>query len=177
MTTRTASSTSSTRTLAVSTLLSLYTYHFLVDNVKEFVNDYVAGKLKPYIKSEPVPAESNDAVKVVVGETFNDIVMDKNKDVLIELYAPWCGHCKNLEPTYKELAEKLKEEAPSVVIAKMDATANDSPHGKYQAKGFPTILFAPANDKENPVAYSGERTVKGFTDFLKEKSAIKWPKK
>jgi len=153
-----------------------FTKDFSIENVKEFATDFVAGKIKPYIKSEPIP-ENNEAVKVVVGENFNDIVMDKSKDVLLEMYAPWCGHCKNLEPAYKELAEQLKEQAPSVVIAKMDATANDSPHGKYQAKGFPTILFAPANDKENPIAYSGERTLKGFTDFLKEKSHIKWPKK
>ena len=44
---------------------------------------------------------------MVVGETFNDIVNDESKDVLIEFYAPWCGHCKNLEPIYNELGEKV----------------------------------------------------------------------
>lgn len=45
--------------------------------------------------------------QVVVGQTFDEIVNDPNKDVLIEFYAPWCGHCKNLEPIYKELGEKV----------------------------------------------------------------------
>ena len=45
--------------------------------------------------------------QVVVGETFDEIVNDESKDVLIEFYAPWCGHCKNLEPIYKELGEKV----------------------------------------------------------------------
>jgi len=142
---------------------------FSVENLKEFINDFVAGKIKPYIKSQPVP-QQNDAVKIVVGETFNDIVMDPTKDVLFEMYAPWCGHCKNLEPVYKELAEKLKDNS-NIVIAKMDATANDVSNGKYQASGFPTIFYAPAKNKENPITFSGERTVKGFTDFLKEKSS------
>uniref|UniRef100_A0A7N5JZN3 Protein disulfide-isomerase A3 n=1 Tax=Ailuropoda melanoleuca TaxID=9646 RepID=A0A7N5JZN3_AILME len=39
---------------------------------------------------------------VVVAENFDEIVNNEGKDVLIEFYAPWCGHCKNLEPKYKE---------------------------------------------------------------------------
>ncbi len=47
----------------------------LVENLKEFINDFIAGKIKPYIKSQPVPEKNDDPVKVVVGETFNQIVM------------------------------------------------------------------------------------------------------
>ncbi|XP_057760633.1 protein disulfide isomerase-like 1-3 [Arachis stenosperma] len=39
-------------------------------------------------------------VKIVVGDNFDDIVLDESKDVLLEVYAPWCGHCQALEPTY-----------------------------------------------------------------------------
>ena len=42
-----------------------------------------------------------------MAKNFDEIV-SADKDVLIEFYAPWCGHCKNLEPKYKELAEKVK---------------------------------------------------------------------
>lgn len=59
------------------------------------------------MKSEEIP-ESNDApVKIVVGKNFDAIVMDETKDVLVEFYAPWCGHCKSLEPKYEELAKQL----------------------------------------------------------------------
>lgn len=54
------------------------------------------------------------------------MVFDVEKDVLIEFYAPWCGHCKALAPKYDELGQKLSGES-GVVIAKMDATANDVP--------------------------------------------------
>lgn len=43
----------------------------------------------------------------MVADTFDEIVNDPEKDVLVEFYAPWCGHCKNLEPKYKELGEKV----------------------------------------------------------------------
>lgn len=45
--------------------------------------------------------------QVVVAKNFDEIVNDPERDVLIEFYAPWCGHCKQLEPKYTELAEKV----------------------------------------------------------------------
>lgn len=47
--------------------------------------------------------------QVVVADTFDKIVNNPDKDVLVEFYAPWCGHCKNLEPSYTELGEKVWE--------------------------------------------------------------------
>lgn len=47
-------------------------------------------------------------IQVLVAENFDSIVNDDSKDVLIEFYAPWCGHCKNLEPKYNELGEKVR---------------------------------------------------------------------
>jgi protein disulfide isomerase family A protein 3 len=146
-----------------------FTGEFNVKNLEQFAQDYLDGKLKSYIKSEPKPASNDAGVKVVTGETFNDIVMDPTKNVMIEFYAPWCGHCKKLEPKYNELGDKFKD-STDVVIAKMDATANDSPHAKYQAKGYPTIFFAPANDKENPIPFNGEREVDAMYKWIKDRA-------
>lgn len=52
-------------------------------------------------------------LQVVVAENFDSIVNDDSKDVLIEFYAPWCGHCKSLEPKFNELGEKVRERTPN----------------------------------------------------------------
>jgi len=142
---------------------------FSVKTFENFVKDFLDGKLKPYIKSEPAPEPNDGPVKVVVGSTFEEIVNDDSKDVLIEFYAPWCGHCKSLEPKYNELGEKL-EGNDNIVIAKMDATANDVPE-PYEVRGFPTIYFAPKGSKDSPKKYQGGREVKDFLDYLKREAS------
>lgn len=140
--------------------------------LRDFVVAFKKGKLKPIIKSQPVPKNNKGPVKVVVGKTFDEIVMDTQKDVLIEFYAPWCGHCKKMEPDYLALGKMYKGEK-NLVIAKMDATANDVPNDSYKVEGFPTIYFSPSNNKQNPVKLEGgDRTVEGLSKFV-EKHATK----
>lgn len=64
-------------------------------NIGKFVDDFVGGKVEPSVKSEPIPEKQDGPVTVVVAKNYNDIVLDDKKDVLIEFYAPWCGHCKS----------------------------------------------------------------------------------
>lgn len=138
------------------------------DSLREFVMDFKKGKLTPVLKSQPVPRNNKGPVTVVVGKTFEEIVMNKNSDVLIEFYAPWCGHCKSLEPIYNDLGKKYKS-VSNLVIAKMDVTANDIPTDKYKIEGFPTIYFASKNRKHNPIKFQGhERDLGGLSKFIEE---------
>ncbi|XP_076846743.1 protein disulfide isomerase family A, member 7 [Brachyhypopomus gauderio] len=138
-------------------------------SLETFLRNYFAGRLKPYIKSEAAPESNDGPVKVVVADTFEEIVNDPEKDVLVEFYAPWCGHCKHLEPKYTELGEKLSGD-PNMVIAKMDGTANDIPP-YYDVQGFPTIYFAPAGQKDQPRRYEGGREVNDFVTYLKKEAS------
>lgn len=61
-----------------------------------------AGKLEATIKSEDPPEKNDGPVKVVTAKTFDEIVRSGN-DVLLEFYAPWCGHCKSLAPIYEKV--------------------------------------------------------------------------
>jgi protein disulfide isomerase family A protein 3 len=139
---------------------------FSVENLKKFVEDLQGGKLERYMKSEPVPDDNSGPVKVVVARNFDEIV-NQDKDVLVEFYAPWCGHCKNLAPVFDSLGEKMAEE--DVVIAKMDATANDVP-SPFSVSGFPTLYWVPKKAKDSPRTYQGGRELDDFIKYIAKES-------
>lgn len=117
------------------------------------------GSIEPAYKSQDPPAEDKDeGVQIVVGKTVDTIVKDAKKDVLLEVYAPWCGHCKSLEPIYKKLAKRFAK-IDSVVIAKMDGTENE--HKEIEVQGFPSLMFYPAKEGAEPITFEGgDRSLK-----------------
>lgn len=141
------------------------------DSLTTFLNDFRDNKLTKYLKSEePLENDTND-VKTVVGDNFEKMVLDNDNYVLLEAYAPWCGHCKNLEPIYAELAKKLKHNN-KLVVAKYDGSANE--HPSLEIKGFPTIKFFKRGSKSKPVDFEGERDLAGFLKFLEQQMGDDW---
>lgn len=73
-----------------------------------------------------------------------------DKYVMVEFYAPWCGHCKSLAPVYEEVARSFVGES-NVVIASVNAEAARELATKYDVSGYPSLRwFAPGSkDKRN----------------------------
>jgi len=135
------------------------------ETISAWCTNLLSGNVKPHYRSEEIPEKNDGPVYVVVGKTFESVVLDENKDVLLEFYAPWCGHCKSLEPKYNRLGEFLKPHEKSLMIAKIDATANDTP---ITIEGFPTLFFFPKGSKSKPIPFDGPRTEKGILEFLQK---------
>lgn len=81
--------------------------------------------------------------------------------MFVMFYAPWCGFCKELKPIWDELGEKF-DGHENVIIAKMDATANDLVD--FAVSSYPTVKIFKGS-VENSVD-SKERTLERLIMFL-----------
>uniref|UniRef100_A0A7C9CT31 protein disulfide-isomerase n=1 Tax=Opuntia streptacantha TaxID=393608 RepID=A0A7C9CT31_OPUST len=130
-----------------------------VEALAEFVNTEGGTNVK--IAAAP------SHVVILSPNNFDEVVMDKSKHVLVEFYAPWCGHCKALASTYEKVATAFKLEE-DVVIANLDADKYKDLAEKYGISGFPTLKFFPKNNKDGE-DYEGGRDLDDFVSFINEK--------
>ncbi|KAJ7283611.1 protein disulfide isomerase [Mycena rebaudengoi] len=138
------------------------------DAVEAWVTQYLDGKLQPELKSEPIPEVQDEPVYVLVGKEFDEVVFDDKKDVFIEFYASWCGHCKRLKPIWDDLGNKYSSLKDTLTIAKMEAQENDLPPSvPFTIQGFPTLKFKRAGTREF-IDYEGDRSFESLEAFLKE---------
>eukprot|EP01084_Bolivina_argentea_P280492 479696_1 len=137
---------------------------------KDYTSGRTADAVVKYINKQSGTSakviEAPSPVTTLSWENFDDIALDQSKDVLVEFYAPWCGHCKKLTPVYAQVAAAFKNEN-DIVIAKVDATENDGLAGKYEVKGYPTIKFFPKGT-DDVVDYKSARSADAFVNFLNE---------
>ena len=120
-------------------------------------------------------ADPNPHILDLTGRDFYRNVVTgngKDKDVLVEMYAPWCGHCARLKEPYARVAEFFQH-APSVVIARMDATSNGAPGAMAHVTGYPTILLFRAHGKDEPLKHKLSNPLfESVLNFVKQEAHI-----
>jgi thioredoxin domain-containing protein 5 len=98
-------------------------------------------------------------------ENFAEELPKKNHFVMF--YAPWCGHCQRLGPTWEQLAEMLNEDDSNIKIAKVDCTADSSLCSEHDVTGYPTLKFFKVGSSEG-VKFRGTRDLPTLTTFINE---------
>lgn len=110
--------------------------------------------------------DEEDAVVVLTDKNFDEYEQNTER-MLVEFYAPWCGHCKSLEPEYKKAANEMKKEGLKTVLAKVDATAEKASAGKFDVSGYPTLYYLVKGKEKQK--YEGERTADGIKAWLRKR--------
>ncbi|KAK7207013.1 thioredoxin-like protein [Myxozyma melibiosi] len=102
-------------------------------------------------------------------KTFRSEVYDTNYTTIVEYYAEWCGHCKNLRPHYAKAAKSLSGLA-KVAAVRCDDPSNERLCAKANIKGYPTLkIYRPSKRaKSTPIVedYQGARTAKAITGMV-----------
>jgi thiol:disulfide interchange protein len=117
------------------------------DSIRTLIAQARAGQTPVYLKSEPLPEGQPSAVHKVVGRTVKEYTQAGSTPVLLDIYSPQCGHCKELEPHFLAAAEALAAQGKKVILAKLDYTKNDAPI--VEITGFPMLVFF-GTDKSLP---------------------------
>ncbi|KAJ8900815.1 hypothetical protein NDN08_000114 [Rhodosorus marinus] len=116
-----------------------------------------ASDLYDYARSPVVELTSNN---------FKEKVMESNETWFVEFYAPWCGHCKSLAPSWEKAAEHLKG---VVYFGGVNCDEHKDMAQKYGVRGFPTIkVFKGSGSRaRRPTEYQGQRSAKAIVDRAK----------
>ena len=98
-------------------------------------------------------------VAVLNAKTFKSTIAPAEQVTFVKFFAPWCGHCKKMAPTWVDLAKDMAGD-DNVVIAEVDCTVDQSVCTDYGVRGYPTLKsFKGGVEIEK---YAGGRDLAGF---------------
>lgn len=135
-----------------------------VNTITTFCQDYLDGKAKPKMQSEPIPEGwDKEPVKELVGMTLEKVAFNPNKTVFVLFYLPYSQQSRALFPLWLELAEAFKDRE-DVVIARIDASSNDI--NMSVQRSYPSLCLFPALHAERAVFYTSEHQLKDLLKFV-----------
>jgi len=100
-----------------------------------------------------------------------------NKPHFVMFFAPWCGHCKRLGPTWQDLSSKYNdkdEDEQDVLIGKVDCTIETSLCSSQDVTGYPTLKFFKSGT-DSGVKYRGQRDLSSLVKFINEQMGYEQP--
>ena len=139
-------------------------------NILTFIKNWERRKLKQFLKSEREPIKNNGDIFKLVGNTFQNEVINNDKDVMVLFSSSSCPHCKKFYPTYESIAKKLKKMNPKLLLSVIDTKENEIESVKIEV--IPSIKFYPGNKKDKPpIDYDGDGSSEDIIKFIKNNVA------
>ena len=143
------------------------------ESLKSFIEDFLKGKLKPRINSEPKPKWSKNAlIHKVVGSTFENVVLNPAKNVMVKLCFPDNQDCKAAETYYEKAAARF-EGSDEVVFTEMNLSLNDLPAGTTTDRELPAFLFSRKDSRDTVQVSPKPQDEADLVFFLKFRNQIR----
>ena len=117
-----------------------------------------------FVSSDEILTE--DGVMVLTNDNFKGAI-ESNEFILVEFYAPWCGHCKKLAPEYARAAEILAEKDSKIKLAKVDAQANRKLGDQFKVQGYPTLKYF---RQGIAIEYKGGRQHESIVEWVEKRA-------
>jgi len=102
--------------------------------VARISEDPVCGRCKSPLDTSSV----NTTPMIVTDNTFDLEVMAHNTGVVMDCWAPWCGHCKSMDPVLSALA---LEYAGRIKVVKLNVDENPAVTSRFRVMSLPSLLF------------------------------------
>lgn len=113
------------------------------------------------VKTEPTMEPAKASVLTLTEDSFDAEVAEGL--TLVKFFAPWCGHCQRLAPTWEDLGMKYSSQS-NVKIAKVDCTEERSLCSRHSVNGYPTLFLFKSGSRV--AEYEESRSLDALSDFI-----------
>ncbi|NWZ49469.1 PDIA2 isomerase, partial [Haliaeetus albicilla] len=96
--------------------------------------------------------------------------LSEHRLLLVEFYAPWCGHCQRLAPAFAQAAATLRNESSLARLGKVDATAQAALANEFGITSYPTLKLFRDGNRTHPLAYTGQMDAKGIVRWMRRRA-------
>ncbi|XP_025840736.2 protein disulfide-isomerase A2 isoform X2 [Vulpes vulpes] len=117
-------------------------------------------------EEEEVPEE--DGI-LVLNQRNLGLALRAHRTLLVQFYAPWCGHCKALAPEYSKAAALLAAESAEARLAKVDGPAEAELTKEFAVTEYPTLKFFRDGNRTHPEEYTGPKEADGMAEWLRRR--------
>ncbi|NXG99608.1 PDIA2 isomerase, partial [Loxia leucoptera] len=137
------------------------------DKDEELIEEEEKEKEEDEVLSDEIKEEDN---VLVLHEHNFARALSEHQLLLVEFYAPWCGHCQRLAPAFAQAATELRNGSSPARLGKVDATAQTALATEFGITSYPTLKLFRDGNRTHPLEYTGHMDSQGILRWMQRRA-------